>query len=198
KILLDGEPWMVIGVMPAWFSYPDPEIQLWTPIRHETRPAVMESLGNHQFRVVARLRSRAMAAEGLSQIDTIEKRLHADHPDQSIGNGANILSLLDHIVYGYKTPVYVLLAAASCFLLIACLHAASLVVARSAARRKELAIRSALGGSRLRLLREQLTESMVLCAAGGAAGILLAYASIQWTMRSEWMLQLRQDIPRAE
>ena len=197
-ILLDGEPWTIVGVMPEWFSYPDPTIQIWTPIRHETRPAVMESFGNHQFRVVARLRPGATATEGLNQIDTIIKRIRADHPNQTVGIGANIIPLLDQIVYGYKTPLYVLLAAASCFLIIAGLNAASLVVARSAARRRELAIRSALGGSRARLLREQLTESMVLCAAGGAAGILLAYASIQWTMRSEWMLQLRQDIPRAE
>jgi len=198
RILLDGEPFTVVGVMPAWFAYPDHEIQLWTPIRHETRPVVMDSFGNHQFRVVARLRAGATAAEGLSQIDTIVKRIRADHPDQTVGMGANILPLLDHIVYGYKTPLYVLLAAAGCFLVIACLNAASLVVARSAARRKELAIRSALGGSRLRLLREQLTESMLLCGIGGAAGVALAYAVIQWTLRSQWMVQLRQDIPRAE
>ena len=55
KVLLDGEPWTIAGVMPAWFSYPDPSIQVWTPIRHQTRPAVMDSFGNHQFRVVARL-----------------------------------------------------------------------------------------------------------------------------------------------
>jgi predicted permease len=198
KILMDGEPYTVIGVMPAWFAYPDPEIQTWTPIRHETRPAVMNALGDHQFRVVARLRSGVTPAEGLSQIVTIEKRIHAEHLDQTIGNGANILPLLDEVVHDYKTPLYVLLAAAGCFLLIACLNVASLVVARSAARRKELAIRSALGGSRVRLLREQLTGSVVLCVVGGTAGLVLAYAAIQWTVQSEWMLQLRQDIPRGE
>ena len=198
NILLDGQPWTVIGVMPAWFAYPDREVQIWTPVRHETRPELMDALGDHHFRVVARLRSGATAAEGLSQIDTIIKRIHAEHPDQTVGTGANILPLLDQIVYGYKTPLYMLLAAAGCFLLISCLNVAGLLVARSAARRKELAIRSALGGSRARLLCERLAESVLLCAAGGAAGILLARAAIQWIAYSEWMTQLRQDIPRGE
>jgi predicted permease len=198
KILLDGEPWTVIGVMPSWFAYPDPEVQLWTPVRHETRPVVMNAFGDHQFRVVARLRSGATPAEGRSQIDAIVKRIHAEHLDDTVGNGANILPLLDEIVHDYKTPLYVLLAAAGCFLLIACLNAVSLVVARSAARRKELAIRSALGGSRARLLRQQLTESLLVCIVGGAAGIVLAWAALQWTAQSDWMLQLRHDIPRGE
>jgi predicted permease len=198
KILLDGGPYTVIGVMPSWFAYPDSAVQIWTPVRHETRPAAMNALGDHQFRVVARLRSGATPAEGLSQIDTIIKRLHAAHPDQTVGSGANILPLLDQIVYGYKTPLYVLMAAAGCFLLISCLNVAGLLVARSAARRKELAIRSALGGSRARLLRERLTESVLMCAAGGAAGIVLAHAAIHWIAKSEWMLQLREDIPRGE
>jgi predicted permease len=195
-VLLDTERWTVIGVMPAWFSYPDPEVQLWTPIYHETRPAVMRAFDNHQFRVVARLQPGVAPAEGLSQIDTVEKRIHADHLDQTIGNGANILPLLDAVVHNYKTPLYVLLAAASCFLLIACLNIVSLFVARSAARRKELAIRTALGGSRGRLVREQLTESLVLSALGGAAGIAFAYVALQWIAHSGWMAQIRYDIGR--
>ncbi len=198
EIFLDGGPWTVIGVMPSWFAYPDREVQIWTPVRHETRPAAMNALGDHQFRVVARLRSGATPAEGLSQIDTIIKRIHAEHPDQTVGSGANILPLLDQIVYGYKTPLYVLLAAAGCFLLISCLNVAGLLVARSAARRKELAIRSALGGSRARLLRERVTESVLLCVAAGAAGIVVASAATRWIAQSEWMVQLRQDIPRGE
>jgi putative ABC transport system permease protein len=197
-ILLEGERWTVIGVMPTWFSYPDPEIQLWTPIYHETRPAVMRAFDDHEFRVVARLRPRVTPAEGLSQIDTIEKRVHAEHLDQTIGNSANILPLLDAMVHDYKTPLYVLLAAAGCFLLIACLNIASLFVARSAARRKELAIRTALGGTRGRLVREQLTESFVLSAISGVAAIGLAYVALQWTAHSEWMAQLRLDIPRGD
>jgi predicted permease len=191
-ILLDGQRWTVIGVLPPWFNYPDPETQLWTPIRHETRPAVWNALGDHQFRVVARLRRGATLAQGLSEVDTIEKRLHNDHPDQTLGKGASIRRLLDEVVADYKTPLYILLAATGCFLLIACLNVANLLVARSAARRRELAIRTALGGTRWRLLREQLSESVVLAAIGGTLGVAFAWLAVQWVIR------VRHDIPRAE
>jgi hypothetical protein len=100
--------------------------------------------------------------------------------------------LLDDLVGDIQTPLYMLLAATGCVLLIACLNVANLLVARAAARRKELAIRTALGSSRWRLRGEQLTESFVLSAAGGAAGFLLAYSVIQWLVRT------RRDMTRAE
>ena len=193
-ILLDGGGYTVIGILPAWFSYPDPETQVWTPIRHETRPAAMDSLNNHQFGVVARLKAGRTVAEGLTDVDTIEKRIRSAHPDliETIGSGASMRPLLDEFVDEYKTPLYVLLAATACFLLIACLNVANLLVARSAARRREFAIRAALGGSRSRLLREQLVESVVLSIVGGILGIAPAKLSLQWLIRA------RHDIPRAE
>ena len=193
-ILLDGGSYTVIGILPAWFSYPDPETQVWTPIRHETRPAVMDSLNNHQFSVVARLKADHTLAQGLTDVDTIEKRIRREHPDliETIGRGASIRPLLDEFVDTYKAPLYVLLATTACFLLIACLNVANLLVARSAARRREFAIRAALGGSRPRLLREQVVESVVLSMAGGILGIALAQLSLQWLIR------MRHDIPRVE
>src|SRR5689334_7210934 len=193
-ILLDGGAYTVIAVMPEWFSYPDPETQAWTPIRHEKRPAVMDSLNNHQFSVVARLKAGYALAQGLTDVDTVEKRIRGGHPDliETIGSGASIRPLLDEVVDTYKTPLYVLLATTACFLLIACLNVANLLVARSAARRREFAIRAALGGSRPRLLREQVVESAVLSMAGGILGIALAQFSLQWLIR------MRHDIPRVE
>jgi predicted permease len=193
-ILLDGENYTVIGILPAWFSYPDPETQMWTPIRHETRPAVMDSLNNHQFWVVARLKPGRTPAQGLTDVDTIEKRVRSQHPGfvGTIGSAASIRKLLDEFVGGYKTPLYVLLVATGCFLLIACLNVANLLVARSAARRREFAIRAALGGSRWRLLREQVVESIVVSIIGGTLGIALAWSSVQWLVRT------RRDIPRVE
>jgi putative ABC transport system permease protein len=105
---------------------------------------------------------------------------------------ANIRPLLDSIVGEVKRPLYVLLAATICVLLIACLNVANLLVARAAARRKELAIRSALGGGKMRLLRERLMESLLLAAAGGSAGLLLAYGAVQW------LVHTRQDMSRVE
>ncbi|HVH85612.1 MAG TPA: ABC transporter permease, partial [Terriglobales bacterium] len=192
-ILLDEQPWTVIGIMPAWFAYPDPETQVWTPIRHETTPAMMASLNNHQFRVVARLRPGVTPQQGLNEIDTIQKRLNLEQPKTvALSDSAAMRPLLDEIVVDYKMPLYTLLAATGCFLLIACLNLANLFVARCAARRRELAIRSALGGSRWRLIREQIAESVLLAVYGGAIGIGLAYAAIEWLIRS------RQDIPRVD
>ena len=193
-ILLDGQKYTAIGILPAWFSYPDPETQVWTPIRHETRPAAMDSLNNHQFAVIARLKEGRTPAEALTDIDTIEKQIRSGHPGliATIGSGASLQKLLDEVVGDYKTPLYVLLAATGCFLLIACLNVANLLVARSAARRREFAIRSALGGSRSRILLEQVVESIVVSISGGAVGVALAWFSLQWLVRT------RHDIPRVE
>jgi putative ABC transport system permease protein len=100
--------------------------------------------------------------------------------------------MLDDAVTDYKTPLYVLLAATGCVLLIACMNVASLLVARTAARSKEMAIRAALGGGWLRLLRERLVESLLLSAIGGGLGLLLAWAAIQW------LVYARQDMNRVE
>ena len=131
-------------------------------------------------------------AQGLSEVDTIQKRLHAANPTKTVGRGANLRPLLEEVVGDYKTPLYALLAATACVLVIACLNVANLFVARAAARRKEAAIRSALGGSRWRLVREQMMESVVLSLIGGAIGLELAYAAVQWVSHS------RQDMARAD
>lgn len=193
QILLDGQPWTVIGIMPAWFSYPDPETQVWTSIRHETPPTAMNALNNHQFRVVARLRPGVTLEQGLTELVTIQQRLNFDHPHTfALSDSASVLPLLDVLVLDYKTPLYMLLAATTCFLLIACLNLANLFVARSAARRKDLAIRSALGGSRWRLIREQLSEALVLALSGGVIGIALSYLALGW------ITETRPDMPRAD
>ena len=100
--------------------------------------------------------------------------------------------MLDDAVESYKTPLYALLAATGCVLLIACMNVAGLLVARSAARRKELAIRSALGGGKFRLMADDCIESLMLSAAGGVAGILLAWSALQW------LVHARADMNRIE
>jgi predicted permease len=191
SIQLDSKPYTVIGVMPEWFAYPDAITQAWTPIYHETDPASMQARDIHQMYVVALLKDAKKAWQGRSEIDTIEKRIHTQYPDEVIGTGANLRPLMEDMVGDYKTPLYALLAATGCVLLIACLNVANLFVARAAARRKEYAIRSAMGGSGWRLVREQLMESQVLSLLGGAIGLELAYAGVQW------VAQARQDLARA-
>jgi predicted permease len=192
-IHLDEKSYTIIGVMPAWFAYPAPGVQVWTPIQHEESPKRWQELDNHMFAVVGRLKPGIRETAAQAELTLITRGLHDQHLDNPfISKAANSRPLLEDIVGDYKTPLYVLLAATGCLLLIGCLNVASLLVARGTARRKELAIRAALGGSRWRLLGEHLTESFLLSAAGGMAGLILANAAIQWFVAT------RQDMNRVE
>jgi len=189
---LNSKAYTVIGVMPGWFTFPDARTQAWVPVYHDTDAVTQESLDNHQFRVIGLLKPGIVKEQGLSKVDTVSKRIRIEHPTEGIGRGANVRPLLEEVVGDYKTPLYALLAATGCVLVIACLNAANLFVARSAVRRKEIAIRSALGGSRWRLVREQMMESIVLSMVGGAFGLELAYGAVQWVVHA------RQDMARAD
>ena len=192
-IHLDAQPYTVIGVMPAWFDFPDPSTQLWTPVYHDRPKDQMTTFSNHQFRVVGRLKPGVSPSQGVADLSVISQRVHNEHlNDPFVFRGAKSRPLLEHIVGEIKKPLYMLLAATCCLLLIACLNVGNLLVARAAARRKELAIRTALGGSWLRLIGERLMECLLLSGAGGALGLLLAFAALQWLMRT------RQDMSRIQ
>jgi putative ABC transport system permease protein len=179
--------------MPKGFAFPNAATQVWTPIYSYYPAARMTSVAAHQFAVVGRLNPEASQAQGLADISAITLRVHNAHLDNPfVSKAANVKPLIEDIVGDIRQPLYVLLAATGCVLLIACLNVANLLVARAVGRRKELAIRAALGGGRLRLLRERLIESLLLAAAGGAAGIALADGAIQW------LVCTRQDLVRVE
>jgi predicted permease len=192
-ILLDAKPYTVIGVMPSWFHYPDQSYQLWTPIYHELDPKFVQAFDDHEFHAIGRLKPQTTQTEAVTELSLITKRIHDQHLDNPfVSKAANARPLLDSIVGDFKTPLYVLLAATSCLLFIACLNIANLLVARGAARRRELAIRTALGGSRWRLLREHLMESFLLSFVGGGIGFLMAYFVVRW------FVGMRQDMSRVE
>jgi len=132
-----------------------------------------------EFMVVARLLHGTTLSGLLSQLNTVQKQIKTDNPGPAVHDSVSGRTLLDDSVENYKTPLYVLLAVTACVLLIACLNVASLLVARTAARSKELAIRAALGGGRLRLLCERMMESLLLSTAGGAMGLLLAWQALK-------------------
>jgi predicted permease len=192
-IFLDAQPYTVIGVMPKWFDFPDSSTQLWTPVYQENPEDVMTSFSNHQFRVVGRLKPGISASQGVADLSLISERVHKEHlNDPFVFRSASSRPLLEHIVGDIKNPLYLLLEATFCLLLIACLNVANLLVARAAARRKELAIRIALGGSWMRLIGERLMECLLLSASGGALGLLLAFAALHW------VAQTRSDMSRVE
>jgi predicted permease len=191
-IFLQGKPYTVIGIMPAGFDYPEIQDQVWTPAYHEGSVHLLESRDDHEYKVIARLKSGNTMAQAVSELDAIQKRIKQEYPRLPVEPGVNGRLLLDDLVGDYKTPLYTLLAATACVLLIACLNVANLLVARSAARRREVAIRTALGGSLWRSIREQLTESLLLACAGGGIGLGLAYVA------TAWITYVRQDMVRVD
>jgi predicted permease len=193
SIRLNEKPYTVVGVMPAWFTYPDQSVQLWTPLYHEEDQETLQALDSHNFLAVGRLRPGVTENEARTELSIIVRRLHDAHLDDPfISKAANTRPLLEDIVGDVKGPLYMLMAATVCLLLIGCLNIAGLLVARRAARAKELAIRAALGGGRWRLTREHLSESLLLSAMGGIFGLLLAIAAVQWIIRA------RADLSRVE
>ncbi len=192
-ILLDARPYTVIGVMPSWFVYPYSTVQLWTPAGHENTAAQMQALDDHEFQAIGRLKPGVSMAQAITELSLITHRIHEAHRDDPyISGGANGRLLLEAIVGDTRTPLLILLGATICVLLIACLNISNLLVARSVGRRRELAIRTALGGSRGELLRQHLTETLLLSAGGGGPGLLLAWGLVQW------FVSLRLDVPRMD
>jgi predicted permease len=189
---LDAKPYTVIGVLPASSDFPDATVQLWTPFFHETQPQWMQSHGAHNFQVLARLKTGVTVAQAQAEMSAIQAGIHKQFPSNFVSSATHVVPLLESKVGNIRPALLMLLAATGCLLLIGCLNVANLLVARSAARRREAAIRTALGGGRWRLIREQLVESMLLCAAGGMLGLLLASLAIRW------LVSMRPDIPRAE
>jgi predicted permease len=192
-VYIDARPFTVVGVMPAWFDFPDTSVQLWQPIYHERRENDMKSLSLHRLGVVGRLKPGVTQAQAVADLSLISRRIHnANLSDPFVFMAANSRTLLDHIVGDMKRPLYILLAATACVLLIGCLNVANLLVARAAARRKDLAIRTALGGGWARLMRERFLESLLLSAFGGVFGLIFAQAALQW------LLYTRKDMRRVE
>ncbi len=192
-VMLDTKSYTVIGIMPPWFAFPDQRVQLWTPLYRENPPQIAQALDDHEFTSVGRLKPDVNAGQALAELSVITRAIHNRHLDNPfVSKDANIRPLLESIVGPMRAPLYMLLAATGCLLLIACLNVANLLVARSAARQKEHAIRAAMGGRGWDLLRQRLIESLLLAVGGGAAGLLLAWAAL------EWFVSARQDVTRVE
>jgi predicted permease len=195
-IWLDARPYTVIGVLPATFTYTgsfgNNDQAVWTPVRHDAPQPLLSEFGDHEFVVVARLLQGTTLPALVNQLDALQHRIRASRPEPSVHDAALGRSMLEDAIHDYKTPLYALLSATGCVLLIACMNVAGLLVARAAARSKDLAIRAAMGGGRARLLRQRLVESLLLSVAGGALGLWLAWGAI------EWLIYARHDMNRIE
>jgi predicted permease len=183
-IRLNSRVYTVIGVLPDSFRYPDPKIQLWVPWRIDVPADAVLTHYNHIFHVVARLKAGTSASAALQEVSAVEHLIYTRYRGTGpVEQDVIGRPLLEDVVGDVKTPLYVLLAAVVCLLSIACLNLSNLLVARSAARRREMAIRSALGSSRVSLIRQELTQSLLICLTGGALGVLLSVGATQWLIR---------------
>lgn len=192
QVHLDTVPTTVVGVLPSWFTYPDARIQFWIPYAQTFSPEDYAMHDGHQSLVVARLRPGVSAEAATRQVSALQYRIHLAHVSKPVAEDVWSRPMIDDLVRNVRTPLLVLLAAVGCMLLIACLNLANLLVARSAAKRKEVAVRGALGGSRFVLIREQMMESLLISLSGGALGLLLSLASTRW-LAAHW-----RNLPRAD
>jgi putative ABC transport system permease protein len=177
-IVLDGVPREVRGVMPDGFAFPRADLDLWIPFTFAEKD--LPSLRRpHMLRVVGRLKPEATLSDAQGQLDVIAERLERDFPDTNTHMRAGAGPLHDWTVGDQRTALLLLFAVVAAVLLIACANIANLVLARTLDRQRELAIRLALGATRLRVVRQVATECLVLAAAGGLAGCALAYALVR-------------------
>ncbi|MBC7883047.1 MAG: ABC transporter permease [Anaerolineae bacterium] len=173
---LNDQPYTVIGVMPPGFAEPS-WTQLWLPLANNS--SELQSRQNRYFTAIGRLKPAVSLEQAQVQLDTITIRLDRAHPDTNHGWRVRILSLQDQLVGNIRPVLLILLGAVGCVLLIASTNVANLLLARTATRQYEFAIRSALGASQTRMIRQLLTESVLLALLGGSIGVLFALGGLQ-------------------
>jgi predicted permease len=191
---LSDEAYTIIGVMPASTSvgsWSATACDVWVPLALTDEQRVAR--GNHNLDGVARLKRNVNLAQAQAEMDAISSRLAREFPGSDAGWGVVVLPMQEAIVGNSRTMLLMLLGAVGLVLLIACTNAGNLLFTRALSRRKEIAIRSALGAGRGRVFQQLFTEALVLAAAGGALGVLLAYV----TLTSASTLVASQ-VPRAE
>ncbi|HYE65886.1 MAG TPA: ABC transporter permease, partial [Pyrinomonadaceae bacterium] len=171
-LTLNGESFIVVGVMPPSFKFPSPNDELWIPIAFDSSEASRR--GSHYLQVIARLKPQINLKQAQSEMDTIAARLQAQYPQTNTSVGVALTPLHEQLVGDIRSSLLILLGAVGFVLLIACANVANLLLARAAARQKEIALRIALGAGRLRLIRQFLTESVLLAVIGGGLGLLLS------------------------
>ncbi|HSU92333.1 MAG TPA: ABC transporter permease [Gemmatimonadaceae bacterium] len=177
KARIDASDYTVIGVMPKGFSYPmdgGRDVDAWVPLTLAGDSTFANSRGSHFLRGVGRLKPGVSLTQAGAELHALSVRLAEQYPGTNRDRLTGVKDLQESIVTGSRTTLLVLAGAVCCLLLIACANVANLMLARATLRSKEVAVRTAIGASRFVILRQVLTESVLLAAVGGIAGLLLA------------------------
>jgi predicted permease len=191
---LGGEPHTIVGVMGSEFQFLNSQFKVWVPLGSamEAAPAMAQNRQLRIFRAIAHLKPGVTLQQAQADVESISNRLQQQYPDTNAGVQLRVVSVYERLVGEVRPALLIILGTVGFILLIACANVANLLLARTTAREREIAIRTALGAGRWRVVRQLLTESVLLAALGGALGVLLA----------AWCIDLlpklgAQNIPRA-
>lgn len=177
-LTLNGTSWEIVGILPESFRFLTPGLEIWAPLVLETptQPAPRQS---HQLTVYGRMKPGVSLAQARDAMDRLGKQLETEYPNENRGHGAWVTTLREEYVGPEQTSLMVMFAAVGLVLLIACANVTSLQLAKSIGRRREMAVRSALGAGRSRLVGQSLAEHLALALAGGATGLLVAWLTLR-------------------
>ena len=188
-ITIAGRAVTVIGIMPPKFQFPEDKVDIWLPMQPLSSARQLRNRGVHIMDVLGRLKTGTTIQQSQAEMNAISDQIQEANPGADVGHGVNVIGLQESIVGDVRQALLILLAAVGFVLLIACANVANLQLSRGLNRQREIAIRTAIGASRGRLIRQLLTESILLSVIGGSAGLLTALWGIEILKARipEWM-----------